>query len=76
MIPTRRPLFTVRDCRVRRGGLFVHCQLAAYKDHEPSHIGTKLPYEQGGYESTRSCTAPAVEEVLMPAMRGLLGVQA
>ncbi len=69
------------------GELFVHYQLAAqkmrpddfvcmaaYGDHGPSYIGTKLLYQQGGYESTRSCTAPEVEEVLMSAMRALLEV--
>ena len=68
------------------GELFVHYQLAAqkmrpddfvcmaaYGDHGPSYIGTKLLYQQGGYESTRSCTAPEVEEVIMSAMRDLLG---
>jgi len=70
------------------GELFVHYQLAAqkmrpddfvcmaaYGDHGPSYIGTKLLYQQGGYESTRSCTAPEVEKVLMSAMRDLLEVQ-
>lgn len=69
------------------GELFVHYQLAAqkmrpddfvcmaaYGDHGPSYIGTRLLYEQGGYESTRSCMAPEVEELLMSAMRNLLGV--
>ena len=40
----------------------------------PSYIGTKLLYKQGGYESTRSCVAPEGDEVLVGAMRELLGV--
>ncbi len=49
--------------------------MAAYGDHGPSYIGTKSLYEEGGYESTRSCTAPEVESVLMSAVRELLDVK-
>lgn len=47
--------------------------MAAYGDHGPSYIGTKLLYQQGGYESTRSCVAPEGEAALMAGMRDLLG---
>ena len=46
--------------------------MAAYGDHGPSYIGTKSLYEEGGYESTRSCTAPGVEDVLLSAIGNLL----
>jgi len=48
--------------------------MAAYSDHGPAHICTKAAYPQGGYEVGASRVAPEVEDVLMTAMRDLLGV--
>jgi hypothetical protein len=58
-----------------RPDLFV-C-MAAYSDHGPGYIGTRVAYSQGGYEvGPPSNTAPEVEAVLMSAMRELLEVKA
>lgn len=53
------------DCRVA---------MAAYGDYGPGYIGTTAAYTEGGYETlpTSSFVAPAVEPVLMQAMRELL----
>ena len=49
--------------------------MAAYGDNAPSYIGTAIAYTQGGYEvgDHVSRVGPAVEAVLMNAMRELLG---
>jgi hypothetical protein len=48
--------------------------LAAYGDYGTGYIGTEIAYSQGGYEvgPNSSNTAPAVERVLMDAMKKLL----
>ncbi len=47
--------------------------MTAYGDYGPGYIGTSTSYTQGGYETGPvSRTAPAVEAVLMEAMRALL----
>ncbi len=58
-----------------RPDLFV--AMAAYGDYAPGYIGTKIAYTQGGYETSEraSKTAPEVEEVLMGAVKKLLGVK-
>lgn len=50
--------------------------MAAYADYAPGYIGTEIAYTQGGYEvqASSSNTAPAVEKVLLDAMRNLLDV--
>ncbi len=55
-----------------RPDLFV--AMAAYGDYAPGYIGTEIAYSQGGYETSpgASKVAPAVEEVLMTAVRKLL----
>lgn len=55
-----------------RPDLFV--AMAAYGDYGPGYIGTKIAYEEGGYETlpTSSLVAPEVEAVLTEAMRSLL----
>ena len=56
-----------------RPDLFV-C-LAAYADDGMAYICMKKAYAQGGYETTRvSRVAPEVEDVLVPAMRRMLGL--
>ena len=48
--------------------------MAAYGEYGTGYIGTKIAYEQGGYETGHvSRVAPEVEDVLMSAMRNLLG---
>ena len=48
--------------------------MAAYGDYGPGYIGTRVAYGEGGYETgPASRVAPEVEEVLMGAMRKLLG---
>ncbi|MFH1267411.1 MAG: hypothetical protein ABIK89_16935, partial [Planctomycetota bacterium] len=48
--------------------------MAAYGDDGPGYICTKIAYSQGGYETGWvSRVAPDVEDVLMPAIRELLG---
>ena len=68
------------------GELFVEYQLAAakeragelvataaYGDYGPMYIGTRRAYDEGGYETTAvSRVAPAVEDVLLTAVRKLL----
>jgi len=58
-----------------RPDLFV--AMAAYGDYAPGYIGTEISYTQGGYETSprASRTAPAVEGVLMEAVRKLLEVE-
>jgi len=47
--------------------------MAAYGEYGTGYIGTKIAYEQGGYETGHvSRVAPEVEDVLMWAMRDLL----
>ncbi len=48
--------------------------LAAYGDYGPGYIGTKVAYDEGGYETQPSSSnvAPEVEEVLLQGMRRLL----
>lgn len=48
--------------------------MAAYGDNAPSYIGTEVAYTQGGYEveDRVSRVSPAVEKVLMAAMKNLL----
>ena len=82
-------LLTLGPARILHmpGELFVEYQLqaqakmpgsfiamAAYGDYGPGYIGTRIAYEQGGYETGPvSRTAPAVEAVLMQAVGELLG---
>jgi hypothetical protein len=48
--------------------------MAAYGDYGPGYIGTAIAYTQGGYETGPvSRVAPGVEDVLMRALRELLG---
>ena len=68
------------------GELFVEYQLAAakeragelvataaYGDYGPMYIGTERAYAEGGYETSAvSRVAPAVEDVLLTAVRKLL----
>ena len=47
--------------------------MAAYGDCGPGYIGTRVAYEQGGYETGEvSMVAPESEGVLLQAMRSLL----
>jgi hypothetical protein len=48
--------------------------MAAYGDYGPAYIGTQIAYRQGGYETGKdaSLVAPAVEGVLVNAMKDLL----
>lgn len=47
--------------------------MAAYGDNGPGYIGTEIAYRQGGYEvGPVSRVSPAVEQVLLEAMKGLL----
>ncbi|MBX7212342.1 MAG: hypothetical protein K1X78_28810 [Verrucomicrobiaceae bacterium] len=59
-----------------RPGDFV--AMAAYGDNAPSYIGTEIAYTQGGYEvgDHVSRVSPAVEKVLMGAMKELLANKA
>ena len=51
----------------------LHVAMAAYGDYGMGYIGTSIAYTQGGYETGPvSRVAPAVEDVLMKAMRELL----
>ncbi|MFN0198426.1 MAG: hypothetical protein ACKVT0_16900 [Planctomycetaceae bacterium] len=56
-----------------RPDLFV--AMAAYGDCGPGYIGTEVAYGEGGYETSpgASNVAPAVESVLMNAVKKLLG---
>lgn len=51
--------------------------MAAYGDYGPGYIGIASAYLEGGYETSQraSRVAPEVEEVLMGAMRQLLGLK-
>ncbi len=51
--------------------------MAAYGEYAPGYIATEIAYTQGGYEASpgASKVAPAVEGVLMGAIRKLLGSQ-
>jgi hypothetical protein len=53
----------------------LHVALAAYGDYGPGYIGTAAAYPEGGYETSprASNVSPEVEEVLMNAVRKLLG---
>ncbi len=48
--------------------------MAAYGEYGPGYIGTEIAYSQGGYEASpgASRVSPAVEDVLITAMRSLL----
>ena len=48
--------------------------MAAYGEYGPGYVCTKIAYSQGGYEPSdrASRVSPAVEEVLMTAMKKLL----
>jgi len=58
-----------------RPDLFV--AMAAYGEYAPGYIAPEIAYSQGGYEASpgASKVAPAVEGVLMGAIRKLLGSQ-
>ena len=58
--------------KAERKDLFV--AMAAYGDYAPGYIGTKIAYDQGGYETSpgASNVAPEVEEVLLGAIQKLL----
>lgn len=58
-----------------RPDLFV--AMAAYGDGGPGYIGTRIAYDEGGYEPSprSSLVAPEVEGVLMGAIRTLLNAQ-
>jgi hypothetical protein len=51
--------------------------MAAYGDYGPWYIGTAAAYGEGGYETspTASNVAPESEEVLLAAIRKLLGTR-
>ena len=51
--------------------------VAAYGDLAPGYVGTKIAYSRGGYEVAGGMcrTAPEVEDVLISAVRDLLGLQ-
>jgi hypothetical protein len=51
--------------------------MAAYGEYGPGYIGTASAYGEGGYETSTGASnvAPAVEAVLLGAMRHLLGVE-
>jgi len=55
-----------------RPDLFV--AMAAYGDGGPGYIGTRIAYDEGGYETSprASLVAPGVEKVLVHAIRTLL----
>jgi hypothetical protein len=61
--------------KAQRPDLFV-C-MAAYGDYGPWYIGTAAAYGEGGYETspTASNVAPEAEEVLLAAIRKLLGTK-
>jgi hypothetical protein len=52
--------------------------MAAYGDNAPSYIGTEIAYTQGGYEveDRVSRVSPAVEKVLIEAIKNLLSANA
>ncbi|MFM7103005.1 MAG: hypothetical protein ACKO3N_17770 [Verrucomicrobiota bacterium] len=51
--------------------------MAAYGDYGTAYIGTRAAYPEGGYETgpNASFVAPGVEDVLMAALRRLLGAR-
>lgn len=49
-----------------------HVCTAAYEEYGPRYIGTRIAYEQGGYEVTQSFVSPEVEDVLMKAIKEVL----
>jgi hypothetical protein len=51
--------------------------MAAYGDYGPWYIGTAAAYEEGGYETSpgASNVAPGAEQVLLAAIRKLLGAK-
>ncbi len=53
----------------------LHVAMAAYGEYGPGYIGTAIAYDEGGYETGPSASnvAPEAEQVLMEAMRELLG---
>jgi hypothetical protein len=55
----------------------LHVLMAAYGNYGPGYIGTAAAYPEGGYETspTSSGVAPAVEPVLMGAMKKLLNAK-
>lgn len=52
----------------------LHVMMAAYGQYGPGYIGTAAAYPEGGYETglNASSVAPAVEQVLMDAMKKVL----
>jgi hypothetical protein len=46
--------------------------MAAYGDLTPGYIGTAAAYAEGGYEPRASRVTPAVEKLLLDAIRELL----
>lgn len=50
-----------------------HVCTAAYEEYGPRYIGTKIAYTEGGYEVTQSFVSPEVEDVLMNAIKEVLG---
>ncbi len=58
--------------KAERPDLFV--AMAAYGDYTPGYIGTRVAYEQGGYETSprSSNVSPEVETVLVNAIQSLL----
>lgn len=85
-IPLSRLILGEASIIFMPGELFVEYQLeaqklrpsafvamAAYGDYGPGYIGTRIAYQQGGYETgPASRTSPEVEQVLMAALRTLL----
>ena len=51
-----------------------HVCTAAYEEYGPGYIGTRISYEQGGYETSGNVSgcAPEVEQVLLSAIRSVL----
>jgi hypothetical protein len=52
--------------------------MAAYGEYGPGYIGTRVAYDEGGYETGpgSSHVSPDVEDVLMGAVRKLLAAPA
>ena len=55
----------------------LHVAMAAYGDYGPGYIGTTVAYLEGGYETSSGASnvGPEAEQVLMDAVRRLLGVE-
>ena len=50
--------------------------MAAYGDYGPGYVGTRIAYDQGGYETgIVSRVGPEVEDILIKATRQLIGSQ-